>query len=107
MLGSVEKGQYKVESFFSFPVIFFLFYLAFGASIFSAIESPYEKQEVQRLLEKKSDFLKQHPCITGFYLFNIAANQRSILLKLRNNRLHQLQVAILQMIFHIKNRIGT
>jgi hypothetical protein len=42
-----------------------MFYLAFGASIFSAIESPYEKQEIQRLSDKKAKFLQQHPCITG------------------------------------------
>jgi uncharacterized membrane protein YraQ (UPF0718 family) len=54
-----------ILSFFFFSVLFFLFYLAFGASIFSAIESPIEKQEVQRLIDKKKDFLKEHPCITG------------------------------------------
>jgi len=45
--------------------LFFLFYLAFGASIFSAIESPIEKQEVEKLMKKKADFLKNYPCISG------------------------------------------
>ena len=61
-----------ISFFFAFvSVLFFLFYLAFGASIFSAIESPIEKQEVQRLIDKKKDFLKEHPCITGTVSYNM------------------------------------
>ena len=48
-----------------FSGLFFIFYLAFGASIFSAIESPIEKQEMEDLVTKKADFLQNHPCVTG------------------------------------------
>jgi len=43
--------------------LFFIFYLAFGASIFSAIESPIEKQEMEELISKKANFLQNHPCV--------------------------------------------
>ena len=36
-----------------------------GASIFSAIESPIEKDEMDRLRQKKQDFLQKYDCITG------------------------------------------
>ena len=39
-----------------------------GASIFSAIESPIEREEIERLREKKADFLQNHRCITGIHL---------------------------------------
>ena len=45
--------------------LFFLFYLALGASIFSAIESPIEKQAMEDLKSKKAQFLLEHACITG------------------------------------------
>ncbi|TRY78120.1 hypothetical protein TCAL_09780 [Tigriopus californicus] len=42
---------------------FFLFYLAMGASVFSAIEGPIESEAVKSLEEKQSAFLKKFPCI--------------------------------------------
>ena len=45
--------------------LFFLFYLALGASIFSAIESPIEKAAMEELQKRKADFLQSHSCITG------------------------------------------
>ena len=45
--------------------MFFLFYLALGASVFSAIESPIEKQEIKDLIDKKRAFVKSHTCVDG------------------------------------------
>ena len=47
--------------------MFFLFYLALGASVFSAIESPIEKQEIKDLIDKKKAFLEAHECVDGKY----------------------------------------
>ena len=56
-----------IEKFFFVFIsgLFFVFYLAMGASIFSAIESPIEKDEMNRLRQKKQDFLQKYDCITG------------------------------------------
>ena len=60
--------------YFSFlSGLFFIFYLAFGASIFSAIESPIEKQEMEELISKKTNFLQNHPCVAG--KFCLASSQ--------------------------------
>jgi hypothetical protein len=48
-----------------FAGLFFVFYLALGASIFSAIEAPIEKQVTDNLRQKKEEFLQAHSCITG------------------------------------------
>ena len=45
--------------------MFFLFYLALGASVFSAIESPIEQQEIKDLIQKKTDFVDKYSCIEG------------------------------------------
>lgn len=45
--------------------MFFLFYLALGASVFSAIEAPIEKAELQELFKKRQDFLRKYPCLDG------------------------------------------
>ena len=45
--------------------MFFLFYLALGASVFSAIEAPIEKAELQELFQKRQDFLRKYPCLDG------------------------------------------
>ena len=61
-----------IISFF-FIGLFFVFYLAMGASIFSAIESPIEKEEMDLLRQKKAEFLQKNKCITGtFFLESIA-----------------------------------
>jgi len=57
---SGSKGSIRLFSL----GLFFIFYLAFGASIFSAIESPIEKQEIEDLITKKANFLQNHPCVT-------------------------------------------
>ncbi len=44
---------------------FFLFYLALGASVFSAIESPLEATAVSSLLDHKRAFLRRYPCLDG------------------------------------------
>ena len=48
--------------------MFFLFYLALGASVFSAIESPIEQKEIKDLIEKKKAFLSANKCIQGKYM---------------------------------------
>ncbi len=45
--------------------MFFLFYLALGASVFKAIEGPLEKEEINSLLEQKKRFLTKHICLSG------------------------------------------
>ena len=40
--------------------MFFLFYLAIGATVFEAIEGPLEQQELATLLEKKNDFMNTY-----------------------------------------------
>ena len=40
--------------------MFFLFYLAFGATVFSAIEAPEETKLKKDLIEKKNQFLEKH-----------------------------------------------
>ena len=47
--------------------MFFLFYLALGASVFSAIESPIEQKEIKDLLAKKKEFLDRNECIDRKY----------------------------------------
>ncbi len=44
--------------------MFFLFYLALGASIFSAIEAPIEKRETDELVKKKKAFLETFKCLS-------------------------------------------
>lgn len=51
--------------------MFFLFYLAFGASIFSAIESPIERAETIELVNRKAAFLKKSKCISGAQVGNV------------------------------------
>ena len=45
--------------------MFFLFYLALGASVFSAIESPIEQQEIKDLINRKKAFINGHSCVDG------------------------------------------
>ena len=45
--------------------MFFLFYLALGASVFSAIESPIEQQEIKDLIDRKKAFIDGHACVNG------------------------------------------
>lgn len=45
--------------------MFFLFYLAFGATIFAAIEGPLEKKAVEKLLNQKKLFIEKYPCLQG------------------------------------------
>jgi len=66
--------------------LFFVFYLAMGASIFSAIESPIEKDEMDRLRQKKQDFLQKYDCITDSSLDDLIeeivnANNRGVSLE--------------------------
>ena len=59
--------------------MFFLFYLALGASVFSAIESPIEKKEIKDLIAKKQEFLESNECIEGKYYFILLNSSYSIL----------------------------
>merc|ERR1712109_434190 len=76
---SGSKGSIRLFSL----GLFFIFYLALGASIFSAIESPIEKQEIEDLITKKANFLQNHPCVTDSELDDlidevIKANNRGV-----------------------------
>lgn len=76
---SGSKGSIRLFSL----GLFFIFYLALGASIFSAIESPIEKQEIEDLITKKATFLQNHPCVTDSDLDDlidevIKANNRGV-----------------------------
>lgn len=46
-------------------VVFYGLFLILGAAIFSAIESPLEVAEVRTMRDRKSHFLRNHPCVTG------------------------------------------
>ena len=39
--------------------------MALGASVFSAIESPIEQQEIKDLIDRKKAFIKGHACVDG------------------------------------------
>ena len=57
--------------------LFFLFYLALGASIFSAIESPIEKAAMEELQKRKADFLQSHSCITGTVILDLFSKEET------------------------------
>ena len=44
---------------------FYLLYIVIGASIFSAIEGPKERQQVKALKSLRKRFLTKHSCLTG------------------------------------------
>ena len=44
-------------------VAVYIFYLAVGAAIFTAIESPYERRLFKQVRQVRDEFLAQHPCI--------------------------------------------
>ena len=56
---------------FLFLGMFFLFYLALGASVFSAIESPIEQKEIKDLIDKKQEFIDANECISGKYFTSV------------------------------------
>jgi hypothetical protein len=56
-----SRGLLRLFLFLGGYVIFLLL----GASLFSAIESPEELQKVQNLRKLRSEFLKNHPSVTG------------------------------------------
>ena len=61
--------------------MFFLFYLALGASVFSAIESPIEQQEIKDLIDKKKAFLNGHTCVDGKNMLKFIIIKCSSILK--------------------------
>lgn len=44
---------------------FYLLFIVIGASIFSAIEEPQEREKVKSLRSLRNDFLVQHQCMSG------------------------------------------
>ena len=45
---------------------FYILYLVIGASVFSAIEGPQERELIKELKEQRNDFLKnRHQCLSG------------------------------------------
>eukprot|EP00095_Tigriopus_kingsejongensis_P009022 maker-scaffold674_size113878-snap-gene-0.21 protein:Tk09022 transcript:maker-scaffold674_size113878-snap-gene-0.21-mRNA-1 annotation:"hypothetical protein DAPPUDRAFT_218276" len=64
-------------------VFFFLFYLALGASVFSAIEGPLEAEIAKSLHEKKTAFLQKHTCVDAadlevFIKYVVESNDRGV-----------------------------
>ena len=61
---------------------FYLLYVVIGASIFSAIEGPQERQQVKALKSLRSRFLTKHHCLRGklgmFVLFLFSDHQLMI-----------------------------
>ncbi|CAH1282935.1 unnamed protein product [Diabrotica balteata] len=64
---SSQKSNMTItrRGFFRFFIFFsgYLLFLVLGASVFSAIEAPEEKEKVASLRKLRSDFLKNHPCV--------------------------------------------
>ena len=48
--------------------LFYLLYLVIGASVFSAIEGPQERQLIKNVKKLRSDFLADNTCLTGIIL---------------------------------------
>lgn len=48
--------------------LFYLLYLVIGASVFSAIEGPQERQLIKNVKKLRSDFLADNTCLTGINL---------------------------------------
>ena len=57
----MKKSNFRLLLLLAFYGLF----LILGAAIFSAIESPLEVAEVKGMRDKKSQFLRQHVCLTG------------------------------------------
>jgi len=50
---------------------FYILYLVIGASVFSAIEGPRERELVSELREQRHQFFKDHQnCMTGNLIFS-------------------------------------
>ena len=62
--------------------MFFLFYLALGASVFSAIEGPIETAETEELISRKRAFLEKYNVkdadLEEFMLDVVQANDRGV-----------------------------
>ena len=62
--------------------MFFLFYLALGASVFSAIEGPIETAETEELILRKKAFLDKYNVkdadLEAFMLDVVQANDRGV-----------------------------
>ena len=62
--------------------MFFLFYLALGASVFSAIEGPIELAETEELISRKKAFLQKYNVkdadLEEFMLDVVQANDRGV-----------------------------
>lgn len=50
--------------------LFYLLYLVIGASVFSAIEGPQERELIKNVKKLRSDFLTDNTCLTGIIPFN-------------------------------------
>ncbi|XP_078313806.1 potassium channel subfamily K member 1-like isoform X2 [Crassostrea virginica] len=54
--------------------LFYLLYLVIGASVFSAIEGPQERQLIKNVKKLRSDFLADNTCLTDVELEKFIAN---------------------------------
>ncbi len=64
---------------------FYLLYVVIGASIFSAIEEPKERQQVKKLKSMRSHFLVKHQCVGGELHFCIICFRLSHCLQLAHS----------------------
>lgn len=62
-------------------VIFYLCYMATGALVFSALESPMENEIRLEVIRAKQDFVAKYPNVTGWFynIFLIFITQKCIL----------------------------
>lgn len=61
--------------------LFYLLYLVIGASVFSAIEGPQERELIKNVKKLRSDFLTDNTCLTGIMpLFNLLSKSRHLLI---------------------------
>lgn len=74
----VQANGRKFSHVVFFSGFFFLFYLALGASVFSAIESPIEHNATKALLAKREEFIRKNPSVLGKYLLSKLENNRGI-----------------------------
>lgn len=87
--------------------IFFLvvLYLIIGATVFKALEQPYERYEKLVILEKKLDFLVMHACVNSSELEDLVKVGGSIKLVLFKSFLKHLTLCVsMNTVFYTEGR---
>lgn len=67
----VERHQAKIS--FAVLIIGYVLYLLIGASIFSAVELPYERRLHEEIIIARQNFLKDHVCVSDERLEKLLA----------------------------------